>query len=236
MTRTHVFRWAATVALAAAVALAPRTAAAQSPYLGEIRWVAFDIIPNGWAPCDGAILSIAQNTALFALLGTTYGGNGQSTYALPDMRGRFVNHHGQRPGLSSYDLGQVGGAESHQLTVDQLPAHTHAVDDHAHAIPSLPIDLTASSGAGTAVAAAGQVLATGTLPNGNNTSKVTAIYAAGSGDVSLGAGAAATVASATGPAGATTSAAGNDEPHPIMPPFLTLRCIIAVKGDFPPRS
>ena len=234
MTRRHVFRCAATAGLIAVATLAPRTAAAQSHYIGEIKWVAFDIIPKDWAPCDGAILSIAQNTALFSLLGTTYGGNGQTTYALPDLRGRFVNHQGQGPGLSGYDLGQVGGHESHQLTVGELPAHAHTVNDHVHAIPSLPIDVKASSGAGTGAAASGQVLATGTLPNGNG-SKVTGVYGAGPADVSLGPGAAATVAATTGPTGGTTSATGNDQAHPIMPAFLTLRCIIATKGDFPPR-
>jgi len=235
MTRRHVFRCAATAGLVAVATLAPRTAAAQSHYLGEVKWVAFDVIPNGWAPCDGAILSIAQNTGLFALLGTTYGGNGLSTYALPDMRGRFVNHHGQGPGLSGYDLGQVGGHESHQLTVGDLPAHAHTVNDHAHAIPSLPIDVKASSGAATTAAASGQLLATGTLSNGNGL-KVTGVYGAGPADVSLGPGAAATLAGTTGPAGATTSATGNDQAHPMMPAFLTLRCIIATKGAFPPRS
>ena len=230
----HVFRWTATAGLIAIAALAPRTAAAQSHYLGEIKWVAFDVIPNGWAPCDGALLSISQNTALFALLGTTFGGNGQTTYGLPDMRGRFLVHDGQGPGLSGYDLGQEGGHETHQLTVGEMPAHAHTVNNHAHAIPTLPIDIKASSGAATAAAASGQVLATGTLLNGNG-SKVTGVYDAGLADVSLGSSAAATAAGATLASAPTTTAAGNDQSHPIMPPFLTLRCIIATKGAFPPR-
>jgi microcystin-dependent protein len=234
MIHTHAFRRAAMAGLVAVAALAPRTAAAQSHYIGEIKWVAFDVIPKDWAPCDGALLPISQNTALFSLLGTTYGGNGQTTYALPDMRGRFLNHDGQGPGLSAYDLGQVGGHETHQLTVGEMPAHAHTVDPHAHAIPSLPIDVKASSGAGTAATASGQVLAAGTLPNGNS-SKLTAVYGAGPGDVSLGPSAAATVGATTGASGATTSAAGNDQAHPIMPAFLTLRCIIATKGNFPQR-
>jgi microcystin-dependent protein len=235
MNHMRVFRCAATAGLIAVATLAPRTAAAQSHYLGEVKWVAFEVIPNGWAPCDGGLLSISQNTALFALLGTAYGGNGITTLGLPDMRGRFLIHDGQGPGLSGYVRGQAGGEEMHQLTVGEMPAHAHTVSDHAHAIPALPVDVKASSGAATAAAASGDVLATGTLPSGNG-SKVTGVYGAGLADVSFGSGAAATVAGVTGASGATTVAVGNDEAHPIMPAFLTVRCIIATKGDFPPRS
>src|ERR1044071_1085604 len=84
--------------------LVPRSAHAQEPFIGEIRWVGFNFAPRGWATCDGQIMSIAQNTALFSLLGTTYGGNGQTTFALPDMRGRAPVHAGQGPGLTTRDL------------------------------------------------------------------------------------------------------------------------------------
>ncbi|GAA4453619.1 tail fiber protein [Nibrella saemangeumensis] len=83
--------------------------------------------PRGWAFCQGQILSIAQNTALFALLGTTYGGNGQTTFALPDLRGRVPIHPGQGPGLSPYSLGQMGGFETTTLLTANLPAHTHTL-------------------------------------------------------------------------------------------------------------
>jgi microcystin-dependent protein len=95
------------------------------PFLGMIIIVPYNFAPRGWAFCNGQILPIAQNTALFSLLGTTYGGNGQTTFALPDLRGRFPNSSGQGPGLSNYDLGQVSGTESVTLTVNQLPGHTH---------------------------------------------------------------------------------------------------------------
>jgi len=96
----------------------------------------FNFAPRNWAMCNGQILSIAQNTALFSLLGTTYGGNGQTTFALPDLRGRVGIHFGQGPGLSPYALGQVGGTETTSLTINNLPAHTHpfappCVDDDA---------------------------------------------------------------------------------------------------------
>src|SRR5687768_7321762 len=95
------------------------------PFLGEIRLFPYNFAPRGWAFCNGQILSIAQNTALFSLLGTTYGGNGQTTFALPDLRGRVANSAGQGPGLQNYSLGQVAGAESVTLLASQMPAHTH---------------------------------------------------------------------------------------------------------------
>jgi microcystin-dependent protein len=96
------------------------------PFLGQLLLVPYNFAPRGWAFCSGQILPIAQNTALFSLLGTTYGGNGQTTFALPDLRGRTALSSGQGPGLSSYDLGQVGGSESVTITVNQLPPHNHA--------------------------------------------------------------------------------------------------------------
>ena len=95
------------------------------PFLGEIRLFPYNFAPRGWAFCSGQILPIAQNTALFSLLGTTYGGNGQTTFALPDLRGRRAISSGQGPGLASYDLGQVAGTESATLTVNNMPAHNH---------------------------------------------------------------------------------------------------------------
>jgi microcystin-dependent protein len=92
------------------------------PFLGMIIIVPYNFAPRGWAFCNGQILSISQNTALFSLLGTTFGGNGQTTFALPDLRGRFPNSAGQGPGLSNYSLGQMGGTESVTLTNGNLPA------------------------------------------------------------------------------------------------------------------
>lgn len=97
------------------------------PYVGEILLVGFNFAPKGWAFCNGQILPIAQNTALFSLLGTTYGGNGVQTFALPDLRSRTPIGSGQGPGLSPYALGQTGGEETVTLTAEQMPAHTHNV-------------------------------------------------------------------------------------------------------------
>ena len=99
-----------------------------NPFVGEIRIFAGNFPPSGWAFCDGSVLSIAQNDVLFNLIGTTYGGDGQSTFALPDLRGRVPVHQGQGPGLSSKVIGQVGGAENVTLTSAQLPAHTHVLN------------------------------------------------------------------------------------------------------------
>lgn len=97
------------------------------PFLGEIRHFAFNFAPRGWMACQGQMLSIAQNTALFSILGTTYGGNGQTTFALPNLAGRTPIQQGQGPGLSSYDLGEQLGAETVTLTAAQVPPHTHLV-------------------------------------------------------------------------------------------------------------
>jgi microcystin-dependent protein len=97
------------------------------PFIGAIEINAFNFAPRGFATCDGQLISIAQNTALFSLLGTTYGGNGQTTFALPDLRGRVAIHQGGGFGLSNRSMGETGGSESVILTVGNLPAHTHAV-------------------------------------------------------------------------------------------------------------
>lgn len=98
------------------------------PFIGEIRMFAGNFAPRGWAFCQGQILSIAQNTALFSILGTTYGGNGQTTFALPDLRGRAPMQPGQGPGLSSRTLGEQGGSENVTLLITQMPAHNHTVN------------------------------------------------------------------------------------------------------------
>ncbi len=95
------------------------------PFIGQIQAFGFNFAPQGWAQCNGQLLSIAQNTALFSLLGTMYGGNGQTTFGLPDLRGRFPLHMGQGPGLPFYTQGEIGGTPSITLLTQNLPAHTH---------------------------------------------------------------------------------------------------------------
>jgi microcystin-dependent protein len=96
------------------------------PFIGEIEIVGFNFAPVGWATCDGQIQSIAQNTALFSLLGTTYGGDGVQTFALPDLRGRIAIGQGQGPGLAAHVVGERGGEEQVTLNLSQLPVHNHA--------------------------------------------------------------------------------------------------------------
>lgn len=108
--------------------LSPRASAqASQPYLGEVAIVAFNFAPQGWATCDGQLLPISENETLFNLIGTTYGGDGQSTFALPDLRGRVPIHQGQGPGLSNYFLAQTGGTETITLSINQIPIHEHTL-------------------------------------------------------------------------------------------------------------
>jgi microcystin-dependent protein len=110
------------------------------PFLAEIRVVGFNFAPVGWAQCNGQLLPISQNTALFALLGTTYGGNGKSTFALPNIQGQVVVHPGQGQGLSEYYEGQQGGSETVTLLQSEMPAHSHAaratIDDGQFQAPA----------------------------------------------------------------------------------------------------
>jgi microcystin-dependent protein len=95
------------------------------PFVAEIRIFPFNFAPKGWASCDGQLLPISQNTALFSLLGTTYGGDGKSTFALPNLQGSVPMHPGQGPGLSLHDLGETGGEDTVQLLESEIPSHSH---------------------------------------------------------------------------------------------------------------
>ncbi len=95
------------------------------PFVAEIRIFPFNFAPRGWAWCDGQLLPLSQNTALFSLLGTTYGGNGKSNFALPNLQGRAPMHPGQGPGLSLHDLGETGGSETVTLLESEIPSHSH---------------------------------------------------------------------------------------------------------------
>ena len=122
------------------------------PFIGEIRLFAGTYAPTGWNFCDGTLLQLSQYDALYALLGTTYGGDGRATFALPDLRGRVPVHQGAGPGLSNYTMGQTGGVEMVTLTSANMPPHTHA--------------LFVSTAAGTANVPTGNVLAQ--APSGSN--------------------------------------------------------------------
>lgn len=120
------------------------------PFVAEIRMFSFNFAPKGWAQCNGQLLPIAQNTALFALLGTTYGGDGKSTFALPDMRDNMPLHPGQGIDLSAYSLGQTGGTQTVGLTAAEMPPHAHQLQHHglgAHATPGSSVTLGSSGSA-----------------------------------------------------------------------------------------
>lgn len=124
------------------------------PFIGEIRNFGFNFAPRGWAQCQGQQLSISANTALFSLLGTMYGGNGQTTFGLPDLRGRSAISVGQGPGLGNYTQGQLGGQEQVTLSAQQVAPHTHAVTasstasakSPANAVPAYTADATPYGG------------------------------------------------------------------------------------------
>lgn len=123
------------------------------PFVAEIRIFPFSFAPTGWALCNGQLLPISQNTALFSLLGTTYGGDGKSTFALPDLQGCAPMHPGQGPGLSLHDLGEQGGSETVTLLESEIPAHTHALRASAD-----PADTSAPGGGSTLATSTGGTL------------------------------------------------------------------------------
>lgn len=142
------------------------------PYVGQIQAFGFNFAPKGWAVCDGQLLPISQNTALYSLLGTTYGGDGKTTFALPDLRGRSILGHGHAPGLSQFVLGQEAGKETETLTTSNMPAHNHmvtATDSDADSdeasngshLGTAGANIYASSGAGTVHLAADSTTQTG---------------------------------------------------------------------------
>lgn len=179
-------------------------------FVGQIVQFGFQFAPRGYAYCNGATQSISQNTALFSLLGTTYGGNGTTTFAVPDLRGRTAIGQFQGPGLSNYPLGAVTGTETVTLTTQQLPAHTH----------SLNVSTTKAT---TSTPASGSIL--GRARDGaTNPAAQPEIYApAGTAvDTALG--------------NTSIGVAGNNQPVPNLQPLLAINYCIATQGIFPSRN
>lgn len=178
------------------------------PTLAEIRIFAGNFAPLSWAFCNGALLSIAENTALFSLLGTTYGGDGQTTFALPDLRGRIPVGTGQGGGLSPYDLGQVSGTEGVTLISINLPSHTHP-----------------GTGVFTPKAQTGAGGSQNTPGGGYYSVSAIDLYAAGHNQVG-------------GPTAFNfpLSVSGGSQPHDNRMPYLAMNYIIAVEGIYPSRN
>jgi microcystin-dependent protein len=177
-----------------------------SATLGEIRLVGFNFAPEGWALCNGQLLPIAGYDALYSLLGNTYGGDGHTSFSLPDMRGRVVVGTGSGPGLSNYTQGQLGGVENVALTTNQLPAHTHPLG------PNITVRATtAGTGQNPPPASAYPGVATQDL------------YGPATGTDTLGAGAVTGV----------SKPEGGSQPHSNLQPLLALNYIIALEGIYP---
>jgi microcystin-dependent protein len=177
-------------------------------YIGSISMMGFNFAPTGWALCNGQTLSISQNTALFSLIGTTYGGNGVSTFQLPNLQSSVPIHQGTGAGLSTYVIGQVGGAENVTLNTNQIPAHSHSFNGSATAgAQSSPSGATlAESNTGTPH-----------TPNLNVPNFVTSAPNANM-------------------AGSTISNAGGNVPHTNIQPYLVISFVIALVGIFPSRN
>lgn len=180
-------------------------------YMGTILMWAMNWAPRGWAICDGSLLSISQNTAFFSLIGTTYGGNGTTTFALPDLRGRMPIGMGQGPGLTPRTLAQQFGNENTQLTDVNMPSHTH----------TLTASTTASTSLSPTPAANWTLGAPGTV-TGDRPPVVTPVNMY-------------TSTPSTAVPSAPTSAAGGSAPFGNMPPALCVNYIICVEGVYPTR-
>lgn len=193
--------------------------------IGEIRMFAGNFAPRSWAFCNNQILSIAQNTALFSILGTTYGGNGQTTFALPDLRGRVPVGTGQGPGLASITLGELAGAPTVTLTVNQMPAHNH----------------TATFTPGSSTLNAATVKATLQNPTGTGAVLARSVDTAGTGATPAiyapsGTATAATLAGVNVAGNVTVNPNGGSQPFSNMQPYLGMNYIICLQGIFPSRN
>lgn len=177
-------------------------------YISVIKMFGCNFAPRGWKLCNGDIISISQYTAVFSLLGTTFGGNGQTTFALPDFRGRTPIHQGAGPGLSPYVLGQSAGTESVSILTSNLPAHTHP--------------LMANTGAGTTGVPTNSYLSA-SPKNGSGPSAVSLnTYTATAPNTNLGL--------------LSVGATGSNIPVSIMQPYLAVNFAICMEGIFPSRN
>ena len=179
-----------------------------NPFVAEIRIFTGGFAPTGWALCDGQLLPISQNTALFSLLGTTYGGNGTSNFALPNLQGCAPMQAGQGPGLTLRDLGETGGEQTVTLLQTEMPAHSHTFN--------------CETNNGTVVTSSGNQLSKGFKGNIQASNKLQMYSSATQPNAQLNP--------------LSVSPAGGGQPHNNLMPYLGLTFIIALQGVFPPRS
>jgi len=177
------------------------------PFVGEIRAVGFNYAPRGWALCDGSLIQIRQSTALFSILGTQFGGDGRTTFALPDLRGRAIVNPGQGQGLSPYTIGAKAGVESVTLSTVQMPAHIHGFGGQLSVNPTPPSNAATPTGNYIGVPSQAQYSDT----PGADTMAANSV---------------------TG----TVGAVGDSQAHDNRQPYLALNYIIALQGEFPQRS
>jgi microcystin-dependent protein len=200
------------------------------PFIGEIRMVGFNFAPYGWALCQGQTIGIPQNQALFSLLGVSFGGNGTTTFQLPDLQGRSPVGTGHGLGLSPITIGEIGGTENATLTTGNMPAHTHTatVTGGITVTGTVAIPATTSTTGGTGTPGANAILGTA-----SNSGRALALYNTSSADATL----KPFNVSSTGDAPTIqNSLAGSNLPFSIRNPYLGLTCIIALNGIFPSRG
>ena len=193
-------------------------------YLTWIIMFGGNFAQRGWAFCQGQILSIAQNTAVFSLLGTTYGGNGQTTFALPDLRGRVPVGTGQGPGLPSINMGEMSGTPTTTLLITNMPAHNHV---------ATPVGLTVAQTASTAAATTntpGNTVVPAVLPTIGGGPSATTIKGYAPKDNTT------TLASSEVSGSISVGIAGGSQPFSIMQPYLGMNYIICMEGVFPSRN
>jgi microcystin-dependent protein len=183
-------------------------------FVGQIVLFPFNFPPTGFAFCQGQLLPLAQNTALFSLLGTQYGGDGKTTFALPNLQGIAALGFGQGPGLSNYPQGTTGGSEAIALTAQAMPRHTHAMTATA---------VSCHGGPGNERTPAGNLPAT-------ESTGVTATYSGAAANATMRAGSIGASGSAT------VAAAGSGNPHENRQPYLVMNYCIALQGIFPQRT
>lgn len=193
-----------------------------SPLLGQVTFFGGNFAPRGYAFCSGQLLSISSNTALFSILGTTYGGNGQTNFALPDLRGRSPVNFGTGPGLSNIVEGQTGGAETTTLTLGQLPAHTHTATATSTGVLQM-----APTRASLQQPDTDGVLARSVDANATDTPR---IYAPAGTQTSV------SIGGLNVSTSVTVNTAGSSQPVAIRSPFLGIGAIIATQGVFPSRN